>query len=616
MNKNIFLILVKIFFFGRFCFSSTCVFEFQDYKPYHDEERNGWGYKDAFGKVVIEPRFGGAMPFQDGRARVASKDGMWGVIDATGTLVVQPKYHEISEFCKGFAEVQVGSNFQPAHKIKKGIINMAGREVVKPKFLHVEACPVKEGWFKVRPHGAIHFYSDWWYASADGKVSKNLPESKPDQKPADPYEVKYKKDLLILEDKKLKIKKEIKVPVSYGHEIVGTYWISDKLLRISTKYPILESKEPEYFFYKTDLDNGAGGLLKISGVVMKVEKYDLVSQLHKIILNRKYVIDLEGNYLGVFFQDYFFTMGSYQGFAYKHYRNQGQELIDTVVEFFHRNGRVFNVKYSDWNMFPKDHVLQIHNGTITFYKASEGRPVAQYGFYDNFTLKYKMSGIWSKFNSLMYEINAYPVRTENDAWAFSSFEGVLQGQSVKADLLFPIVHSGGPYLHNGKWGFIRKDGSVIVPAMYDSLTFENNNYYVFDLKKNKKYYLDESGQLQEATTNASNPVPQRSESPGTCTCLIYKFKNSSRSYDNEAYILVDICYYKNRADHEAMSRWVRNAIGSEIQALWREGYYPVNDTWNNVYQADLLGDGSCYHYQTEFKMKSSKVSAFQKNFFD
>jgi hypothetical protein len=64
-------------------------------KTYQDKA----GYVDEAGKVVIEPKFGMALPFQDGRAVVnASTDykNEFGLIDKNGVYIIPPKYNDIN----------------------------------------------------------------------------------------------------------------------------------------------------------------------------------------------------------------------------------------------------------------------------------------------------------------------------------------------------------------------------------------------------------------------------------------------------------------------------------------------------------------------------------------
>ncbi|TVY10885.1 WG repeat-containing protein [Paenibacillus cremeus] len=65
------------------------------------QEPNGkYGYIDEQGKIVIQPAYVFALPFQEGRAVVNTSDGFkaqYGVIDALGKTIVKPEYNDIRQ---------------------------------------------------------------------------------------------------------------------------------------------------------------------------------------------------------------------------------------------------------------------------------------------------------------------------------------------------------------------------------------------------------------------------------------------------------------------------------------------------------------------------------------
>ncbi len=67
-----------------------------------------WGYADASGKVVIEPRFESANQFSGGLAAV-KKNGKWGYINKTGKLVIEHRFEFARPFTSGAAWVSLGS---------------------------------------------------------------------------------------------------------------------------------------------------------------------------------------------------------------------------------------------------------------------------------------------------------------------------------------------------------------------------------------------------------------------------------------------------------------------------------------------------------------------------
>lgn len=61
-------------------------------------EKNGkWGFVDASGKMVIEPKYDGARSFSNGYAGVKVGD-LWGFIDAKDQMVIEPQFYDVKDF--------------------------------------------------------------------------------------------------------------------------------------------------------------------------------------------------------------------------------------------------------------------------------------------------------------------------------------------------------------------------------------------------------------------------------------------------------------------------------------------------------------------------------------
>lgn len=85
-----------------------------------------WGYKNAEGKVVIEPKFAGALAFHEGLA--AAHDGKaYGYIDKSGEFVIPPQYEYANEFSDGLAGVRLGDDGW-------GFIDKKGNVVIPAKY--------------------------------------------------------------------------------------------------------------------------------------------------------------------------------------------------------------------------------------------------------------------------------------------------------------------------------------------------------------------------------------------------------------------------------------------------------------------------------------------------
>lgn len=72
---------------------------------FEDEDRLCYGYRDAQGKVVIEPAFSEAEPFLGGFAIVRLSGEYYGVIDTQGRYVLEPVYCGIERLSNGLVAV-------------------------------------------------------------------------------------------------------------------------------------------------------------------------------------------------------------------------------------------------------------------------------------------------------------------------------------------------------------------------------------------------------------------------------------------------------------------------------------------------------------------------------
>lgn len=79
----------------------------------YDEKNNTylWGFRDASGNVVIEPKFAGVKDFHDGMAAFYEpgqryKDGKWGFINKSGNVAIPASFTNMpSDFDSGYARV-------------------------------------------------------------------------------------------------------------------------------------------------------------------------------------------------------------------------------------------------------------------------------------------------------------------------------------------------------------------------------------------------------------------------------------------------------------------------------------------------------------------------------
>ena len=91
-------------------------------------ENRKYGFMDAAGKTVIEPRFTAIRRFHEGLAAVRV-DKKWGFINEKGETVIEPRFFEVKPFSEGRAGVQVGGRW--------GFIDREGKIAVEPSYRSV-----------------------------------------------------------------------------------------------------------------------------------------------------------------------------------------------------------------------------------------------------------------------------------------------------------------------------------------------------------------------------------------------------------------------------------------------------------------------------------------------
>jgi serine/threonine protein kinase len=83
-----------------------------------------YGFIDANGNWVIQPKFDYVNDFNNGLAR--AYNGKYGFIDSKGNWVIQPKFDCVNDFINGLAKAQLNE--------KCGFIDTLGNWVIQPKF--------------------------------------------------------------------------------------------------------------------------------------------------------------------------------------------------------------------------------------------------------------------------------------------------------------------------------------------------------------------------------------------------------------------------------------------------------------------------------------------------
>ncbi len=94
--------------------------------------KGAWGYIDARGSLVIEPRHARAEPFSNGLAAVKDGAGRYGYVTAGGAFAVAPMWvEEAHPFHDGRALVKLNGRF--------GYIDKTGRFAIPPQFPRAES---------------------------------------------------------------------------------------------------------------------------------------------------------------------------------------------------------------------------------------------------------------------------------------------------------------------------------------------------------------------------------------------------------------------------------------------------------------------------------------------
>ncbi len=121
-------------------------------------------YINQYGKIVIETQPGlGGFDFHDGMAQVGTYK-KFGFIDKRGDLVIDLKYEEVRGFSEGFAAFRVSDSN------KWGFINKTGKVVIEPRFetaywigsFHEGLAPVCAEWKSIDDN-------KWGYIDRTGK---------------------------------------------------------------------------------------------------------------------------------------------------------------------------------------------------------------------------------------------------------------------------------------------------------------------------------------------------------------------------------------------------------------------------------------------------------------
>ena len=129
----------------------------KDASPFFHISRAGkFGFMDARGNIVIQPRFDDEGYFFGGLARV--KVGtLWGFTNQAGKIVIAPRFEAVGDFSEALAPVRVGR--------KWGYIDQNGRMLIAPAFQG--AATFREGLARVETWNAVRCGREKVHANKD-----------------------------------------------------------------------------------------------------------------------------------------------------------------------------------------------------------------------------------------------------------------------------------------------------------------------------------------------------------------------------------------------------------------------------------------------------------------
>jgi hypothetical protein len=116
---------------------------------------NRWGYINADGRMIIEPRFTSAGEFSDGVAAVRDGSGAYGYITPDGEYVIEPQFSGARPFREGLAPAALDGRW--------GYINTRGTFVINPAF--TEASTFSDGRAFIRTSSWV-----WEYIDKSGNI--------------------------------------------------------------------------------------------------------------------------------------------------------------------------------------------------------------------------------------------------------------------------------------------------------------------------------------------------------------------------------------------------------------------------------------------------------------
>lgn len=427
----------------------------------------------------------------------------------------------------------------------------------------------------------------------------------PSSKYAIEYDVSAKSNTYIWLIDKTAGKKgnKIKVNLPEAYEIYSTpYFITDYVVQIEVNANNSFNVAGPYLYYYLYVPTADGGFfLKDERENRYIFRNANAKGKNCLIVASSLVFTATGEKLGTFHK----TFKNYVSVISK--GNEGEETQFYNINTCSKNNTKASGSGFGKTFFELGNSLFILKGdSLLIYNLNSDYLSGKYltvpsVFLSNLALN---KGYWSHFHDPIKKTKLFPVKTGEGLWSYLNENGEKVVAEFNADMALPFLFpkEQAPVLWQGKWGLMNKSGMMTQPFHFDYLNIGEFYPQTIFTKKDSSFTMNSEGRL----------VPyfnQVKENNYETVCLAYYFKGQKF-----AYLLVTLNYNKNNVDHQKMSEWVLRNIQPEINGFGERDYYRVNDTWNNVYQADELILKGCSSCKKDFEQLSPYVTILEKTF--
>ncbi len=399
-------------------------------------EKGKYGLIDFEGKVIVKAVYDSIESFDYNEGLLlVKKEDKYGVININGAVVIKEKYDKIES--DGYYEGGVGykksgyiTGIKEGSKMKYGYINSDRKQLLKEEFEQVARISAKG------QKGNVYIV-----AFKNGKAG--LYKNKDIIIKHEYEDIAYEKNnncLILQKDSKqgiVDLNGKTIIPIKYDN-----IYISGKYINAQTGSNVDIFKYPNN--EKIQLDNvvGLNQTLneKYTIAITKDEKYIILDNDNKKLESNEY------KYLEYIYNNYFIA-----------YKNDKFGVVDSdgnnIVEF----------KYDIIQKVSNSNILQALDVTKSITDLIiDGELIV------------------SMEHAEVYFEESYIVIQSNSDRKYVSYDGKIVDNT---DIFEKQLYA---YTQDGKWGFVNKDGDVILNAQYDFVT-ELNEYGFAGIKKDNKW---------------------------------------------------------------------------------------------------------------------------------